>query len=109
MVAQENVAGDAAAVIRRSVFDQGFSYSEELTACEDWHFYRELRACRHFGSVIPERLLYYRVREASMQAQIGIPWRQSILSEMEAHLRENAMQWTPAMRRRVVSGDGVSS
>lgn len=95
LLAQEDVAGDAAAVIRRAVFDAGFRYSEELTACEDWHFYRELTAAGRFGTVIPERLLFYRVRDDSMQAEIGIPRRERILGELEAHLRENALRWSP--------------
>ena len=94
LLAEEDVAGDAAAVIRRSVFDLGFWYSEELTACEDWHFYRELSRAGHFGHVIPERLLYYRVRADSMQAEIGMPKRARILGEIEALLRENQMRWT---------------
>ena len=94
LVAEENVAGDAAAVIRRRVFDQGFSYSEELTSLEDWHFYRELHATGRFGAVIPERLLRYRLREDSMQAQIVAPHRQRLLGEIQARIRENAMRWT---------------
>ncbi len=94
LLAQEDVAGDAAALVRRRVFDLGFRYSEELTACEDWHFYRELAHAGQFGTVIPERLLYYRVREDSMQAQIGVPKRTRILGEIEALMRENAMRWT---------------
>ena len=42
LVATENVAGDAVALMRRGLFDAGFRYSEELTSYEDWHFYREL-------------------------------------------------------------------
>ncbi len=49
--------------MRRRIFDAGFRYSEELTSFEDWHFYRELQRAGHFGAVIPERLLRYRVRE----------------------------------------------
>jgi glycosyltransferase involved in cell wall biosynthesis len=95
LLAREDVAGDAAAVIRRRIFDLGFRYSDELTACEDWHFYRELGDGGHLGAVIPERLLYYRVRVDSMQAEVGEPKRERILGEIEALLRENAMQWTP--------------
>lgn len=94
LISQENVAGDAAAVIRRRIFDLGFGYSEELTSYEDWHFYRELRRAGHFGAVIPERLLYYRVREDSMQAQIAQPRRARLAGEIKALLRENEMQWT---------------
>jgi glycosyltransferase involved in cell wall biosynthesis len=94
LVARENIAGDAAALVRRSIFDQGFRYSEELTACEDWHFYQELRQAGRFGAVIPERLLYYRIRADSMQAQIGVPHRGRILEEIDGLLRASTMQWT---------------
>jgi glycosyltransferase involved in cell wall biosynthesis len=93
-VGEENVAGDAAAVVPRWVFDQGFGYSEELTSLEDWHFYRELHEAGRFGVVIPERLLGYRVREDSMQAQIVGPYRGRLVGEIDARIRENATQWT---------------
>ena len=88
------MAGDAAAVIRRRIFDAGFRYSEELTSFEDWHLYRELQRAGHFGAVIPERLLRYRVREDSMQAQIAQPRRARLVGEIEALMRENAVRWT---------------
>jgi hypothetical protein len=94
LVADENVAGDAAAVIRRRLFDAGFGYSEELTSYEDWAFYRRLREAGHLGVVIPERLLRYRVREDSMQAQIAQPNRARLLGEIEAHIQQNAIRWT---------------
>jgi hypothetical protein len=94
MVARENVAGDAAAVIRRRLFDAGFRYSEELTSFEDWHLYRELRGAGHFGVVIPERLLRYRVRSDSMQAEFAQPKRERLEGEIDALIRENAIRWT---------------
>jgi glycogen(starch) synthase len=94
LLGDEDVAGDAAAVLRRSIFDLGFRYSEELAACEDWHFYRQLSRAGQFGEIIPERLLLYRLRSDSMQSQIGIPKRARILGEIEGLLRESAMQWT---------------
>jgi glycosyltransferase involved in cell wall biosynthesis/GT2 family glycosyltransferase len=94
VVARENVAGDAAAVIRRRIFDAGFRYSEELTSFEDWALYRELRGAGHFGMVIPERLIRYRVRADSMQAQIAQPRRHRLEGEIEALMREREMRWT---------------
>ncbi|MGI8412316.1 MAG: glycosyltransferase [Solirubrobacteraceae bacterium] len=90
----ENFAGDAAAVIRRRLLRSGFAYSEELTSFEDWHLYRELARAGHFGVVIPERLLRYRVRPDSMLAEIGAPRRERLREEIEAHIRENALRWT---------------
>jgi glycosyltransferase involved in cell wall biosynthesis len=92
--AEENVAGDAAAVLRRRIFDAGFRYSEELTSFEDWHLYRELQRAGHFGAVIPERLLDYRVRDDSLQAQFAQPKRARLLGEIEALIRENGTRWT---------------
>ncbi len=94
LVTRENVAGDAAALIRRRIFDAGFRYSEELTSFEDWHLYRELALAGHLGAVIPERLLRYRVRADSMQAQIAQPRRARLEAEIEALIRENAVRWT---------------
>ena len=94
LIAEENVAGDAAALIRRRIFDAGFGYDEELTSFEDWHFYRELHAAGRFGAVIPERLLGYRVRGDSMQAQIAQPHRARLRGEIQARIRENQMRWT---------------
>jgi len=90
----ESVAGDAAAVVRRRLFDAGFRYNEELTSIEDWAFYRRLRAAGHHGAVIPERLLRYRIRRDSMQARIGVPNRALLEEEIAALLRESAVRWT---------------
>jgi len=92
--AEQNVAGDAAAILRRRIFDAGFRYSEELTSFEDWHLYRELQRAGHFGVVIPERMLRYRVREDSLQAQFAQPKRARLLGEIEARMRENEVRWT---------------
>jgi glycosyltransferase involved in cell wall biosynthesis len=94
LVARENVAGDAAALIRRRIFDAGFRYSEELTSFEDWALYRQLRGAGHFGVVIPERLVRYRVRADSMQAQFAQPNRPRLEGEIEALIRENEVRWT---------------
>ena len=94
LVARENVAGDAAAVIRRRIFDAGFRYSEELTSFEDWALYRQLRDAGHFGAVIPERLIRYRVRPDSMQAEFAHPRRERLEGEIEALIRENEVRWT---------------
>jgi len=67
---------------------------DELTSFEDWHLYRELARAGHFGVVIPERLLRYRVRADSMQAQIAQPRRARLEAEIEALMRENAVRWT---------------
>jgi glycogen(starch) synthase len=89
-----NVAGDAAAVIRRRIFDAGFRYSEELTSFEDWHFYRELQRAGQIGEVIPERLLRYRVRGDSLTARVVHRHRGRLHAEIEALMHENGMRWT---------------
>ncbi|MDQ2980771.1 MAG: glycosyltransferase [Actinomycetota bacterium] len=89
-----NTAGDAAAVIRRRVFDRGFSYSVDATSYEDWLFYRRLERAGLHGHVIPERLLLYRVRGTSMMRDIGLPHHERLIGEMEAHLRSQEVQWT---------------
>jgi len=94
LVAVENVAGDAAALLRRRLFDAGFWFSEELTSYEDWALYRRLAEAGHFGVVIPERLIRYRVRLDSMQAEVAQPRRPRLEAEIEALIRENAVRWT---------------
>ena len=89
----ENMAGDAAAVIRRRIFDRGFWYSQDLTSYEDWQLYRELRAAGLYGHVIPERLLRYRVRGGSMLRDIGLPLQARLEGEMDAHLVERRIEW----------------
>jgi glycosyltransferase involved in cell wall biosynthesis len=92
-VLRNNVAGDAVALLRRWLFDTGFSYSEELTSYEDWQLYQELHVNGHFGVVVPERLVRYRVREKSMIRQIGFPETARLSGELSAHLREGQIQW----------------
>lgn len=95
LIELDNVAGDAAAVIRHRLFDLGFAYSHDLTSYEDWHFYWELQRAGHHGLVIPERLLSYRVRSDSMFREIGRPQRTRLVAEIEAHLREREVEWIP--------------
>jgi glycogen(starch) synthase len=92
-VSENNVAGDATAVIRRRIFDLGHWYSTELTSYEDWQFYRELHAAGQIGRVIPERLLLYRVRAGSMIREVGVPRHARLYGEMLARLRERQTQW----------------
>jgi glycosyltransferase involved in cell wall biosynthesis len=89
-----NVAGDAAAVIRRRVFDLGYWYSADATSYEDWLFYRRLERNGLIGHSVPERLGLYRVRKGSMIREVGIPHHERLLGELEAHLREEEVVWT---------------
>ena len=89
----ENVAGDAAALIRRSVFDRGYWFSHDLASYEDWAFYRRLAQGGLVGHVIPEPLLRYRVREQSLLRTIGQPNHERLLEEIDAHVREHEMSW----------------
>jgi hypothetical protein len=45
--------------------------------------------------VIPEPLLYYRIRPASMVRTTTIHEHDRLIDEMEAHLREQEVAWTP--------------
>jgi glycosyltransferase involved in cell wall biosynthesis len=92
-VLRNNVAGDAVALLRRRLFDAGFSYSEDLTSYEDWLLYQQLHVAGYHGIVVPERLFQYRVREASMIRQIGFPQTGRLSGELRAHLREGQIQW----------------
>jgi glycosyltransferase involved in cell wall biosynthesis len=93
-VLRNNVAGDAVALLRRHLFDAGFSYSEDLTSYEDWQLYQQLHVAGLYGIVIPERLVRYRVRPDSMIREIGFPQMSRLSGELEAHRREREVQWT---------------
>jgi glycogen synthase len=91
----ENVAGDAAAVIRRRLFDAGFWYSQDAASYEDWLFYRVLASAGHFGRVIPDRLLLYRVRTGSMVRTTGFTRYERLMGELEAGILDKDVRWTP--------------
>lgn len=93
LIKRNNVAGTCSAVFRRSVFDEGFDYSPDLTSYEDWLLYLELHHAGHHGAVIPERLFHYRVRADSMMREIGAPSLQRLAGEVHALQRERSMRW----------------
>jgi glycosyltransferase involved in cell wall biosynthesis len=95
LVHRRNVAGDAAAVFRRDVFTRGLHYGQELTSFEDWALYRLMHELGLIGTVVPERLLEYRIRDKSMLRQIGAPNQDRIEGEIRAWIEEMRMQWTP--------------
>ena len=95
MLAEQNLAGDGTALLRRHLFDLGLRYRTELTSYEDWFLYRELAHAGHLGAVIPERLFLYRVRAQSMLRQVGMVNNDAIFEEMEALIAETEMTWTP--------------
>lgn len=95
---RRNVAGDAAAVFRREVFGSGLAYGSELTSFEDWALYRLMRERGLTGTVIPERLLEYRIRDKSMLRQIGAPNQERIEGEIRAWIEEQKMRWRPSSR-----------
>ena len=96
LLAEENVAGDATALIRREVFDSGIRYDPELTSYEDWHFYRRLWDEGLVGHVVPERLYSYRVRQGSMLRTVGLDRLERQRAELAAHLAESRVEWTAA-------------
>jgi glycogen synthase len=94
LIEERNVAGDAAAVFRRGMFDRGLRFSQELTSFEDWAFYRRLRRAGLLGHVIPEPLLDYRIRGDSMMREVGAPNAERIEGEVRARLAEVEVAWT---------------
>jgi glycosyltransferase involved in cell wall biosynthesis len=89
-----NVAGDACAVFRGSVFRSGLAYSTDVAGFEDWALYREMRRRGMIGHVIPERLVRYRMRPESMMRSLSAPREQWIRQAIEAHLAERSVEWT---------------
>jgi len=94
LIERNNVGGTCSAVFRRSLFDDGHLYSQELTSYEDWLHYLELHDAGHYGAVIPERLFSYRVRDDSMMRRIGAPSIGRIAGEVRALRRERAVRWS---------------
>ena len=92
----ENVAGSCMALLRRRLFERGLRFSEDMTSYEDWLLFCELRDRGIFGHVIPETLLRYRVRDASMLRGVTPEKLALLRGELEAHRREAALRWTPA-------------
>ncbi len=89
-----NLAGDACAVFRSSIFRSGLAYSTDVAGFEDWALYREMRRRGMIGHVIPERLIRYRMRADSMMRSLSSPREAWIRQAIEAHLAETAVQWT---------------
>ena len=83
-VVVENIAGDAPAVFRRSLFDAGFAYDPTLAAYEDWNLYQRLAFAGHYGHAIPEPLIHYRVRSDSMLRRVALPYDERLRGEMRA-------------------------
>jgi glycogen synthase len=94
LIQRNNVGGTCTAVIRRSLFEQGFAYSNDLTSYEDWLLYMELHRAGHHGAVIPERMIRYRVRDTSMMRTVGAPRLARLYDELRAHQRELEISWT---------------
>jgi glycogen synthase len=89
-----NVAGSAEAVFRKRLFELGFGYSVDLTSYEDWEHFRRLGDAGYEGRIIPERLLSYRIRDASMVRTIALHQHDRLIGEMDAHLIEAGTAWT---------------
>jgi glycogen(starch) synthase len=98
LIERNNVGGTCTALIRRTVFDDGFYYSPDLTSYEDWFLYREMHLAGLHGAVVPERLFHYRIRETSMFREIAAPRLERLVDEMRAHVREQEMQWAATGR-----------
>jgi glycogen synthase len=98
LIERNNVGGTCVAVIRRSLFEQGFAYSTDLTSYEDWLLYLQLHQAGHHGGVIPERLIRYRVRGDSMMRTVGAPRLARLYEELMAHRRELDISWTAPAR-----------
>jgi glycosyltransferase involved in cell wall biosynthesis len=93
LLLRANVAGDAGALVRRSIYDRGFWYSEELTSYEDWDFYERLRRFGLYGHCIPERLMRYRVRDQSMLREVGLQESIRLNGELIAHRESSEVRW----------------
>ncbi len=89
-----NVAGPATALIPAAIFHQGFQYTEDLAAYEDWDFYTRLADVELYGCVIPERLFRYRVRRDSMLRAVAERRQARLQGELAARRKEGQVTWT---------------
>jgi hypothetical protein len=105
-----NVAGVCTCLFRRSVFDRGLDYDDEMTSYEDWLLFREMQDAGLLGAIVPERLFRYRVRTQSMTRQIARPSLERLMGDFEARRRERAWRWVAgeADRRRTPSDRGAA-
>ena len=94
VLAHANVAGDAAAVLPRRLFQLGYRYSPDLPTNEDWALYRQFAEDGRFGRVIPERLMRYRIRPESMTREVSWPHLSRVMEEIDAHTSERREKWT---------------
>jgi glycosyltransferase involved in cell wall biosynthesis len=92
----ENVAGSAMSLFRRRLFERGLRYSPDLVSYEDWLLLLQLQAAGEHGHVIPETLMLYRVRDSSMLREMTVERAARLRGELEAHVREGQVQWTPS-------------
>jgi glycogen(starch) synthase len=92
-VVKNNIAGSAVALFPRTLFDEGFSYSQSLTSYEDWEFYQQLHLDGRYGLVIPERLFRYRVRATSMTREVGSRQLNRLAGELDAYRDERTVKW----------------
>jgi glycogen synthase len=91
LMQRNNVAGTCSAVMRMSLFEEGFRYSTDLTSYEDWALYSDLQEADHYGDVLPERLINYRVRAQSMMRTVGNPRLERLQGELRAHRLQSQM------------------
>lgn len=91
----ENWDGDTMAMLPRSVFTElGFEFHPEGSMHSDWQLYRWLREEGHYGAVIPERLVRYRVVETSLLRSYGQGLQDRSWSESRERIRLSETRWT---------------
>ncbi|HYE62091.1 MAG TPA: glycosyltransferase [Phycisphaerales bacterium] len=66
-----NVASSAIAMVRRSALEEVGGYDPEMTALEDWELWCRLCAAGRRLAVIPEKLIFNRIRRDSMLRSLG--------------------------------------
>ncbi|MBJ7355254.1 MAG: glycosyltransferase [Thermoleophilaceae bacterium] len=92
-VEEKNCCGDAMAMVRRSVFDAGHRYAEDIGTEEDREFYLGLRAAGRFGHAVPEPMLEYRVRGDSMARTLTREGELRMPGELAARRRRRTVRW----------------
>jgi glycogen(starch) synthase len=90
-----NSDGDTMSVMPRRLFSRlGYRFAEDSALLGDWEFYRRLRDGGRFGTVIPETLANYLVREDSLSRTYSGLGHRIAWDEALSRRRAERLEWT---------------
>ncbi len=104
LLGYHNIAGPGACAIlhRETVLSVG-GYDEWLTSYEDWDLWCTLLERGHRGTILPEALLYYRLRQGSLIRSEALPRAQALRAYLLA--KHPRMAGRPDITARLILGE----